>query len=557
MNSLWPATSRLSCLNTQCFFQTCHKFDSLAARLAQRSTRPYSISSIPYRQQDAKYMRSSALPSVLRNSQALFALPAGVRSLATGRVITRFAQVPKEYKDEDGLPFRATRLSKAETEAIFGRVVDVGTANRILSVLHGRRVAGTLGDPAFANPYSSSPYEPKAIETALRWLRKHVPVDEIECAGRRAEQELAEMEIDIVSDAERIGLYVPNSGKRDNFNGESGLDAIRMAKEAELDRREAEAKKVLSQADEIRHNTGTLQTIKPNSQVELRRPGENPWLKHYLERAKVLPDTPPELSKFQRLWPSGLLVLAVFGAAYVFLQVYTPPKSSARMFPDMPPSAATIIAIMLVNAIVLGAWRVPPAFRLLNKYFITVPGYPRALSVLGNVFSHQTVSHFGMNMLVLWFVGVRLHDEVGRANFLAIYLCTGVFGSFASLASWVFRNNFVSSSLGASGALCGIIACYLLLNSSEKVTFFGVFPPESWPSISSLGFLCFLGSIDLLGLKKGSKIVTVDHWAHLGGYASGAAAAALLRMRATRRKETEMERRKNLGFMDKIKEGRF
>lgn len=443
-------------------------------------------------------------------------------------------------------------MSEAETAAIFGNIVDARIANGLLRVLHGRRVAGTLGDPGLA---ASNTYEQQFLEAALAWLRENVPVDEVQCAGLRAEQELAEMEQQIVSDAERIGLYKPNSGKSKNVYGKSGLDAIRKAKEEEFQKSEA-SKKEMSQADEIRQNTGTLERISARSNVELRRPGENPKLKYYMERSKVWPDTPPEMSKFERLWPSALVVVGVVLASYLFTQAYTPPKPAWRIWPDMPPSAATIIGIFIANAIVLFAWRIPPLFRVLNKYFITLPGYPRAFSLIGNTFSHQTFYHFGVNMTVLWFVGTRLHEEVGRANFLAIYMSSGAIGSFASLASWVLRNNFVSSSLGASGAICGIVAAYLWLNSTENVRIFGVFPPENWPNISALAFLVFLIGLEIATLNKMTAVITVDHWAHLGGYAAGIASAQMLSMQSRRRKVLENERKKTQEVIEKIDRGR-
>jgi len=73
----------------------------------------------------------------------------------------------------------------------------------------------------------------------------------------------------------------------------------------------------------------------------------------------------------------------------------------------MPPAAATIISLIFANSAVLLLWRFPPAWRFLNKYFLSVPGYPAAMSVLGNVFSHQQVKHLFGNMLVLWFIGTR------------------------------------------------------------------------------------------------------------------------------------------------------
>jgi len=548
MNSFWPATSRLSCQHTRTIFQTYCKADSFAARLTQRSVRPYSISSLPFRRREPQ-LSGSCSPGKLWQTPKPVRRQLGNRTFASQRIVTKYQDLPPDYNDEDGLSYRVQPLSEAETRASFGDIIDARTANRYLRILHGRRVAGTLADPGLNNAYEEQFYA-----AALAWLRKNVPVDEVQCEGLRAEQELAEMEQQIVSDAERMGLYKPNSGKSKNVYGKSGLDTIRKSKEREFQKAESEKAK-MSQADEIRQNTGTLEKLSARSQVELRRPGENPKLKYYLERAKVLPDTPPEMSKLERLWPSALFVVGVVIASYLFTQAYTPPRPAWRMWPDVPPSAATIIGIFLANSIVLFAWRIPPMFRVLNKFFTTFPGYPRAISLLGNTFSHQKFSHFGVNMTVLWFVGTRLHEEVGRANFLAIYLSSGAIGSFFSLTSWVMRNNFVSASLGASGAICGIIAAYLWLNSAEAVRIFGVFPPDDWPSISALGFLVFLIGLEIVTLNKMNAIITVDHWAHLGGYAAGIASAQMLRMQDRRRKAVQ-ERKKSLGGIDTIRESR-
>jgi len=290
----------------------------------------------------------------------------------------------------------------------------------------------------------------------------------------------------------------------------------------------------------------------------LRRKGENPWLKYYIERSKILPNTPPEMTMFQRLWPSGLLTLAVVAFCLVLPLLYTAPKNSQRMYPDIPPAAATIMGLIAINIIVFAMWHSPPFFRLLNKYFITVPGYPIPASLFGNMFSHQEFSHLAINMFVLFFVGTRLHDEVGRANFLAIYLSSGMLGSFLSLTSFVVRSSFISSALGASGALSGVIAAYLWLNRSEPVTFFGLGGANSWLSIPCWLPLFAMIGIDVFALTRFNKqVIKYDHWCHIGGYLSGMAAAEVVRARANRGKKLEIERRKNMGFVDNIKEGRL
>lgn len=557
MNSLGPSILRIACLDTRSLLQTCSKVDSLAARIAQQYARPYSIFSSQCSWKDRRTSISSRLRPIFRIPNANSQIRIGARTFASQRIIKNFTDLPKDYDPESGLPFRAQPLSQNEALRIFGKGVDANTANRALRVLHGLRVSGTLEDPNSAQ-LKAPFFQDLLVNRGLSWLRKNVPVDEVQNAGLRAEQELEAMNLETLQDSIKIGLWRPNSreiGEGESPYGKSGLDKIREDEARMLDEKEKELEKSRNrQADEIRENTGTLQTGAA-SHVVLRRRGENKRLKYFLERAEILPETPPEMSIFQRLFPSGLVVLGTLIGVYVFTQVYTPPATSARLWPDMPPSAATVAGIILLNAAVFAAWRIPPLFRFLNMHFIMVPGYPFASSVLGNVFSHQAVSHLAMNMGILWFVGSRLHDEIGRSNFIAVYLASGAISSFVSLASFVVRGSFVSSSLGASGALCGIIACYLSINSGEKIKLFGIFPPDDWPSLSALGVLVFMVGVDVLGLYK-LRSRTVDHVAHLGGYAAGIGSAQLLMYRSRRRREIERARRKEMGIVDRIKEGR-
>lgn len=82
------------------------------------------------------------------------------------------------------------------------------------------------------------------------------------------------------------------------------------------------------------------------------------------------------------------------------------------MWPDTPPAFATCAAIFVANAVVFVAWRIPPVWRLMNRLFVLVPGYPSAAAILGNVFSHQELRHFAMNMAILLILGPRC--EYGR-----------------------------------------------------------------------------------------------------------------------------------------------
>ena len=110
-------------------------------------------------------------------------------------------------------------------------------------------------------------------------------------------------------------------------------------------------------------------------------------------------------------------------------------------------------------------WRLPFAYRFMNKYFLAVPSYPFAFSMIGNTFSHQRPLHLATNMVVLWLVGTKLHDDVGRGTFLGIYFSGAVLSSYASLLFHVMTKSVNITALGASGAIASTIAAWLNLNS--------------------------------------------------------------------------------------------
>ena len=61
-----------------------------------------------------------------------------------------------------------------------------------------------------------------------------------------------------------------------------------------------------------------------------------------------------------------------------------------------------------------------------------------------------------------------VHDEVGRGNFLAIYVGAGVFGAFASFTRLVLIKAHHAATLGASGAIAGLVAAWLWLEPESK-----------------------------------------------------------------------------------------
>ncbi|KAL1844662.1 hypothetical protein VTK73DRAFT_2071 [Phialemonium thermophilum] len=108
--------------------------------------------------------------------------------LSSSPVIRDYVDLPPNYDDATGLPFRSRDLDEREVLGIFGPGISAASANRLLRILHGRRVAGTLDDPLVQ--VNTMPYTKQQQDAALAYLRARVPVDEVINAGLRAEDEL-------------------------------------------------------------------------------------------------------------------------------------------------------------------------------------------------------------------------------------------------------------------------------------------------------------------------------------------------------------------------------
>jgi rhomboid-like protein len=120
----------------------------------------------------------------------------------------------------------------------------------------------------------------------------------------------------------------------------------------------------------------------------------------------------------QRVLPALAVTLVTLALCYIYAEMYEPSPRDQRMWPNVPPAAATVIALIGTNLLIFTLWKAwPPAWRMLNRYFISVPVYPYAISVVGNIFSHQQFRHLTWNMVLLWFIGTR-------REFILPFACT-------------------------------------------------------------------------------------------------------------------------------------
>lgn len=463
-------------------------------------------------------------------------------------IATHYIDLPPNYVDKEGLPFAYHPLEAEDVVALFGPNITTAAANELLRILHGRRVAGTLEDPSVL--INTAHFGRKHQSIALDYLRQHLPVDEIANAGLRAEDELAALEDGDEGGEEEAGepgsmsrlkMYKgADAQSKKSVYGTSALDAIRAQNEAKwkakLARQEEEQRK--REEEEQHGQAGPLQVVDQAraraTGLRVALPPPSPKMEEFLRKGTSDLEEMPEMSKWARLWPSAAAVLVVTGLCVALAAFYTPPQRAGRLFPDIPPAAATVGALILANVVGFGLWKLPHMWRLLNQHFIIVAATPRASTMLTGMFSHQKFWHLVPNMVVLWLFGVRLHDEVGRGAFLATYFASGALAGLGTLSWAVLGNNLLLASLGASGAVYGVGAAYLWLHRFDHFKVFG-FPLPPSEGFQGLSIMALVAALNIGVLfTRGRSIMDVT--SHLTGLATGLAAGHLYEKKKARQR---------------------
>jgi membrane associated rhomboid family serine protease len=150
------------------------------------------------------------------------------------------------------------------------------------------------------------------------------------------------------------------------------------------------------------------------------------------------------------------------------------------------------------------------------------------ITLITSQFMHGGLLHIGGNMLYLWIFGNNIEDKLGRVKYVVFYLTCGV---LASLAQWLFSQGSEIPSLGASGAIAGVMGAYIIRFPKARIlTILPIFFYITVVRIPAFVFLgiwfvqqAFYGVASLnvpstVGMESGG----IAYWAHAGGFAFGA-----------------------------------
>jgi membrane associated rhomboid family serine protease len=141
-------------------------------------------------------------------------------------------------------------------------------------------------------------------------------------------------------------------------------------------------------------------------------------------------------------------------------------------------------------------------------------------TLVTSMFLHGGFLHLGGNMLYLWIFGNNVEDAMGHGRFLAFYVACGM---VAALCEGLINPHSGLPILGASGAISGVLAAYVLIYPRTRVRV--IIPlgillyPTKISAFYVVGFWFLLQLFNVLGTKISEP--GTAWWAHVGGFIAG------------------------------------
>ncbi|MDE3114274.1 MAG: rhomboid family intramembrane serine protease [Pseudomonadota bacterium] len=201
----------------------------------------------------------------------------------------------------------------------------------------------------------------------------------------------------------------------------------------------------------------------------------------------------------------------------------------ARLTPLITWAIILTCAVVFVWELSLGRAMAPALATLgfipaaLGHPLPAVPGYvavPVWVTIFTSMFLHGGVLHIGGNMLYLWIFGNNVEDAMGHLRFAAFYLISGV---AAALTLAAINPASAVPMIGASGAISGVLAAYVLLYPRARVTVIVplgiILYPMKISAIWVVGFWFLLQLANAALAGHGDS--GIAWWAHVGGFMAG------------------------------------
>ena len=173
----------------------------------------------------------------------------------------------------------------------------------------------------------------------------------------------------------------------------------------------------------------------------------------------------------------------------------------------------------------------PVAVQNLTGQRMEMPGLqptpiPVWLTLITSMFMHGGIAHIFGNMLFLFIFGDNIEDRLGHIRYLIYYLVCGIIAGLSHVFATAALASEVSSllvpSLGASGAISGVLGGYILLYPTNRVVVLLGWFATPMPAFLAIGLWFVFQLISGLGvLGSGSQAGGVAYAAHIGGFIAG------------------------------------
>jgi rhomboid family protein len=181
------------------------------------------------------------------------------------------------------------------------------------------------------------------------------------------------------------------------------------------------------------------------------------------------------------------------------------------------------------------------AHALIPREFVSLARHGLRLSLFApfvtSMFLHASLAHFGGNMLFLWIFGDNVEDRMGHLGYALFYLAGGIAAGAAHVAS---NPGSIVPTVGASGAIAAVMGAYLVLYPGSRirslVMIVFLIRVIDVPAYAWLGLWFVFQLLSSAGQSAGNDQGGVAFFAHVGGFAFGAATVLLLGLRSPRRR---------------------
>ncbi len=160
---------------------------------------------------------------------------------------------------------------------------------------------------------------------------------------------------------------------------------------------------------------------------------------------------------------------------------------------------------------------------------------PVYLTLLTSMFMHGGFAHLAGNMIYLWIFGDNLENVMGHKRYLFFYLLCGILAGLAHVFSAAYLNrSTLVPSLGASGAISGVLGGYILLFPGRSVHVWFLFSIISLPAFLVVGVWFAFQLINGMGMLGGNEAAGgIAYAAHIGGFVAGLVLVKLFKQRVT------------------------